>query len=434
MKIEAIKIDSANAEIKAVIPASLIEENETKIAKQAAKTMDIAGFRKGKVPVHIVKARYGSKLVEDAKNDAVRSVYESGLKDLSIDTSTLIGEPTVEKFDEKDGEIELVITIATKPEIKIDGYKELIPEIETPEVSDEDIKQKINTMLKGLTLPSRVEEARELKKGDTALFDFEGFVDGEAFEGGSAKGYQLEIGSGNFIPGFEDGMTGMKVGDEKDVKVTFPAEYGAKNLAGKDAIFKVKLLEIQEIVISDDIDSDTLKKLLPNEKEATVEMLNERVKQQLVAEKLAPIYHDDIKPKYVDALLSKFDIDLPKTIVEQEMDLSMRKVLQEMKEEEIKEFSTDLEAYKTKREEFREDAVNSVKITFLVDELAKAEEVVVDDQAVMQTLYYEAIQMGQNPQEMLKQYEDQGLLPAVKMAIVEDRLFNKLFNDKRESK
>ncbi|HIO90329.1 MAG TPA: trigger factor [Campylobacterales bacterium] len=434
MKIEAIKIDSANAEIKAVIPASLIEENETKIAKQAAKTMDIAGFRKGKVPVHIVKARYGSKLVEDAKNDAVRSVYESGLKDLSIDTSTLIGEPTVEKFDEKDGEIELVIAIATKPEIKIDGYKELIPEIETPEVSDEDIKQKINTMLKGLTLPSRVEEARELKKGDTALFDFEGFVDGEAFEGGSAKGHQLEIGSGNFIPGFEDGMTGMKVGDEKDVKVTFPAEYGAKNLAGKDAIFKVKLLEIQEIVISDDIDSDTLKKLLPNEKEATVEMLNERVKQQLVAEKLAPIYHDDIKPKYVDALLSKFDIDLPKTIVEQEMDLSMRKVLQEMKEEEIKEFSTDLEAYKTKREEFREDAVNSVKITFLVDELAKAEEVVVDDQAVMQTLYYEAIQMGQNPQEMLKQYEDQGLLPAVKMAIVEDRLFNKLFNDKRESK
>jgi len=434
MKIEAIKIDSANAEIKAVIPASLIEENETKIAKQAAKTMDIAGFRKGKVPVHIVKARYGSKLVEDAKNDAVRSVYESGLKDLSIDTSTLIGEPTVEKFDEKDGEIELVIAIATKPEIKVDGYKELIPEIETPEVSDEDIKQKINTMLKGLTLPSRVEEARELKKGDTALFDFEGFVDGEAFEGGSAKGYQLEIGSGNFIPGFEDGMTGMKVGDEKDVKVTFPAEYGAKNLAGKDAIFKVKLLEIQEIVISDDIDSDTLKKLLPNEKEATVEMLNERVKQQLVAEKLAPIYHDDIKPKYVDALLSKFDIDLPKTIVEQEMDVSMRKVLQEMKEEEIKEFSTDLEAYKTKREEFREDAVNSVKITFLVDELAKAEEVVVDDQAVMQTLYYEAIQMGQNPQEMLKQYEDQGLLPAVKMAIVEDRLFNKLFNDKRESK
>ena len=434
MKIEAIKIDSANAEIKAVIPASLIEENETKIAKQAAKTMDIAGFRKGKVPVHIVKARYGSKLVEDAKNDAVRSVYESGLKDLSIDTSTLIGEPTVEKFDEKDGEIELVIAIATKPEIKVDGYKELIPEIETPEVSDEDIKQKINTMLKGLTLPSRVEEARELKKGDTALFDFEGFVDGEAFEGGSAKGHQLEIGSGNFIPGFEDGMTGMKVGDEKDVKVTFPAEYGAKNLAGKDAIFKVKLLEIQEIVISDDIDSDTLKKLLPNEKEATVEMLNERVKQQLVAEKLAPIYHDDIKPKYVDALLSKFDIDLPKTIVEQEMDVSMRKVLQEMKEEEIKEFSTDLEAYKTKREEFREDAVNSVKITFLVDELAKAEEVVVDDQAVMQTLYYEAIQMGQNPQEMLKQYEDQGLLPAVKMAIVEDRLFNKLFNDKRESK
>ena len=434
MKIDAIKIDSANAQIKATIPSSIIEENVNKIATQTAKTMDIAGFRKGKVPVHVVKARYGEKLNEDAKNEAVRNAYESGIKDLGIDASALIGEPAVEQFDEKDGNIELVIAIATKPEIKIDGYKDLIPSIDTPEVSDEDVKEKINGMLKSVTAPSKIKNKRNLKKGDLALFDFEGFVDGEAFDGGSAKGHQLEIGSGNFIPGFEDGMIGMKTGEEKDVEVTFPKEYGAENLAGKNATFKVKLHEIQEIVISDDIDSDTLKKLLPNEKEATVELLNERVKQQLVAEKLAPIYHDDIKPKYVDALLSKYDIDLPKSIVEQEMDVSMRKVLQEMKEEEIKEFSTDLEAYKAKREEFREDAVNSVKITFLVDELAKSEAVVVDDQEVMQTLYYEAIQMGQNPQEMLKQYEDQGLLPAVKMAIVEDRLFNKLFNDKRESK
>jgi trigger factor len=102
-----------------------------------------------------------------------------------------------------------------------------------------------------------------------------------------------------------------------------------------------------------------------------------------------------------------------------------------MKEEEIKEFSKDIEAYKAKREEFRDEAIESVKITFLVDALAKAENISVDDQEVMQTIYYEAIQVGQNPQEVLKQYEEGGLLPAVKMALVEDRVFKKLFDDKR---
>jgi len=163
-------------------------------------------------------------------------------------------------------------------------------------------------------------------------------------------------------------------------------------------------------------------------------MLEERVEKQLLAEKLAPIYGDDIKPKYVDALVEKFEIDLPKSIVEQEMDIAFRRVLSDMKEEEIKKFSEDVETYKAKREEFRKEASDSVKITFLVDELAKLEGVEVNDQEVMQTLYFEALQMGQNPQEMLKSYEDQGLLPAVKMAIVEDRLFNKLFDEKRESK
>jgi len=226
----------------------------------------------------------------------------------------------------------------------------------------------------------------------------------------------------------------MKVGETKDVEVKFPEQYGSADLAGKDATFKVTLNEIQEKKISDDISEETLKQLMPNEEKPTKELLESKVKDGLLAEKLAPIYNDEIKPKYVEALVEKFDIDLPKSIVEQEMDIAFRRVLSEMKEEEIKAFSEDKDAYEKKREEFRKDASDSVKITFLVDELAKLEKVEVNDQEVMQTLYFEALQMGQNPQEMLKQYESQGLLPAVKMAMVEDRLFTKLFNEKRESK
>jgi len=434
MEITTKKIDTANAQIEAKIDAKTIEQKVDKLAKDAAKNMDIPGFRKGKVPVNIVKKRYGDKLAEDAKNDAVREAYEKGLKELDIPADKLIGEPIVEKFEEKDGMIEITVGIATKPEIKLDGYKELIPEIKTPEVTDEEVEEKLNGMLKQVAPMTKVEDRDELQNGDFALIDFEGFIDDKAFEGGKADGHLLEIGSGSFIPGFEDGMIGMKVGETRDVKVKFPENYGSKDLAGKDAVFKVTLHEIQEKKISDDISEETLKQLLPNEEKPTVELLKEKVKEGLLAEKLAPLYNDEIKPKYVEALVEKYDIDLPKSIVEQEMDIAFRRVLSDMKEEEIKAFAEDKETYDKKREEFRKEASDSVKITFLVDELAKLEGIEVSDQEVMQTLYFEALQMGQNPQEMLKQYEEQGLLPAVKMAIVEDRLFKKLFDEKRESK
>jgi len=433
MEITTKKIDSANAQIDAKIDTKTISEKVEKLARDAAKNMDIAGFRKGKVPPHIVKARYGDKLTEDAKNDAVREAYEKGLEELKLEKEKLIGEPTVDKYEENDDIIEMTIAVATKPEIKLEGYKELIPDITTPEVSDDEVKEKINTMLKS-TAPLTKSDRDELQNGDFALIDFEGFIDDKAFEGGKANGHLLEIGSGSFIPGFEDGMIGMKVGETRDVKVKFPESYGSNELAGKDAVFKVTLHEIQEKKISDDISEETLKQLMPNEEKPTKELLESKVKDGLLAEKLAPIYNDEIKPKYVEALVEKFDIDLPKSIVEQEMDIAFRRVLSEMKEEEIKAFSEDKDAYEKKREEFRKDASDSVKITFLVDELAKLEKVEVNDQEVMQTLYFEALQMGQNPQEMLKQYESQGLLPAVKMAMVEDRLFTKLFNEKRESK
>ena len=434
MEITTKKIDTANAQIEAKIDAKTIEQKIDKLAKDAAKNMDIAGFRKGKVPPHIVKKRYGDKLAEDAKNDAVREAYEKGLKELDIPQDKLIGEPIVEKFEEKDGMIEITVGIATKPEIKLDGYKDLIPEIETPEVTDAEVKEKIDTMLKQVAPMGKVEDRDELQKGDFALIDFEGFVDGKPFEGGKADGYLLEIGSGSFIPGFEDGMVGMKVGETRDVEVKFPENYGSNELAGKDAVFKVTLNEIQEKKISDDISEETLKQLMPNEEKPTKELLESKVREGLLAEKLAPLYNDEIKPKYVEALVEKYDIDLPKSIVEQEMDIAFRRILSDMSEDEIKKFAEDKETYEKKREEFRKEASDSVKITFLVDELAKLENIEVSDQEVMQTLYFEALQMGQNPQEMLKQYEQQGLLPAVKMAIVEDRLFRKLFDEKRESK
>ncbi len=435
MNLKTEKKDTANAKVEATISKGEIEEKETALAREAAKDMQIAGFRKGKVPAHVVKARYGEKLREDAKNEALRNVYEKGLEELKIEQTEIIGEPSVTKFEElENGDVTVEIAIATKPEMEIEGYKELIPDFEVPEVTDEEVDERLNEMLKSAAPIEKIKEDRPLKEGDFALIDFEGFIDGEPFEGGSAKAYTLEIGSGNFIPGFEDQMIGMKEGESREIVVKFPEDYHAKEFAGKEATFKVDLLEIQEKAIPADIDEETLKKFLPNEEAPTKELLKERVKEQIEAEKLSKVYQEEVKPKFVEAVVEKYQIDLPESIVEQEIDMAFRNALPAMDEDEIKKYTTDVEAAKEKREEYRQDAIDSVKLTFIVDELAKREEVSVDDQEVMQTLYFEALQSGQDPQQLIKQYEDQGLLPAVKMAIVEDRLFTKLFNEKKEQK
>ncbi len=430
MDIKTNKTDTANATVEVTIPKAFIEQKENAIAQAAAKDMKIDGFRKGKVPAHVVKARYGDKLVEDAKNEAIREAYETALKELNLDSSAIIGEPRVTKFDEKDGNIDAEIKIALRPEIDIDGYKELIPEVTKPEVTEEEEKERLDAMLQSVATLQKIKRKRSVKKGDFAVIDFEGFKDGVAFEGGKAEAYPLEIGSGSFIPGFENQVIGMKYDEEKEITITFPEDYQAKDLAGAEVVFKVKLLEIQEKVAPADLDEETLKKLLPGEETPTEEMLKEKIKEQLANEKLAKLYQEETKPKFVEALVKKYKIDLPENIVEQEMDMAFRNALNTMDADEVKKHTADEDAVKAKREEFRADSEDSVKLTFIVDELAKKEEIVVDDQEVMQTIYFEAIQSGQDPQAYMKQYEDQGLLPAVKMAIIEDKLFTKLFGEK----
>jgi len=222
----------------------------------------------------------------------------------------------------------------------------------------------------------------------------------------------------------------MKYDEEKEITVTFPAEYQAKDLAGAEVLFKVKLLEIQEKIVPADLDEETLKKLVPGEEKPTEKILKDKIKEQLANEKLAKLYQEETKPKFVEALVKKYKIDLPDNIVEQEMEMAFRTALNAMEEKDVKKHTKDEKTVKAKLEEYRAESEDSVKLTFIVDELARKEEIVVDDQEVMQAIYMEAIQSGQEPQAYMKQYEDQGLLPAVKMAIIEDRLFTKLFSEK----
>lgn len=430
MEFKTNRVDEANIEIVATLKKENIEKKLDKVATQAAKTMNIQGFRKGKVPVAVVKQRYADKLLEDAEGEAIRDVLDSGLKELNVKNEDLIGEPTISKFDKKDnGDIEVEISVATKPNIDLGDYKKLLPDVKAIEIDAKKIDERIEEIASQSAPLTKIARKRAVKDGDFAVIDFEGFVDGVAFEGGKAEKYPLQVGTGSFIPGFEDQVIGMKYEEEKDVVVTFPKEYQAKDLAGKEAVFKVKLHEIQERKAGE-ITDEFAKQMLPNEKDATVDTLRDRIKEQMVAGEKATYYREDLKPKFIENLVKNINFALPKTVVEQEINFALNNKIRSFTEEQINELKEDASKIEKIRKELKEDAVNSVKATFIVDALAKAEKVEVNDQEVTQILYFEALQMGQNPQELIKQYQQAGYLPAIKMSMIEEKVLAKLFDEK----
>ncbi|HIC44280.1 MAG TPA: trigger factor [Sulfurimonas sp.] len=429
MELKTNKIDGANAEITATLAQADISANVEKIAKQLAKTTDVPGFRKGKVPVSAVKKQYGEKLVQDAESEALRSVLEEGLKDLGFDNDALIGEPQVTKFDKTDDKIEVAVTIAFRPEINLDGYAELAPDTKKPKVAAKAITDRIQELAQAQAEFVDVTEDRALIDGDTANLNFEGSIDGELFEGGAAEEFALTLGSNQFIPGFEDQVIGMKKDEEKVIKVTFPENYGGEKLAGKDAEFKVKINSIQEKA-KIRMDAALAKKMMPGDEEASMDKLKDQVKEQIEKEELSKLYNEDLKPSLLQAFVAKFNFDLPTFVVEQEIDMALNKKAQTMSEDEINELKDNQDKVNELRETFRDEAAKSVKATFIIDALAKAEGIAVEENEVMQTIYFEAMQTGQDPAGVYENYKKSGYLPAIQMAMVEDKVLTKLIDAK----
>jgi len=429
MEIKSNRIDGANAEIQATITMEKVNEELEKIAKNLAKTANIQGFRKGKVPVAIIKKQYGDKLVQDAEAQALREVLNKGLEALDIANESLIGEPNVSKFDKSDDKIEVIVKVAMRPEIELGDYADIVEEFDKPEVTDEEVDERLNELAKQHAPLVDIKRNRKMREGDTAVIDFEGFIDGEAFDGGKGENVELLLGSGQFIPGFEEQLIGVKRDEEVEIKVTFPEEYQAKDLAGKEAVFKVKVngVKVKEEV---EINDEFAKKLLVGQEDATLESLKEQIKAQIENEKLTRLYENEMKPALLESLIKKFEFDLPEFIVEQEIDMALNKSAANMSEDEIKELRENPDKLKELRETFREDASRSVRATFIIDTLAVEEGIKVDENEIMQTIYFEAMQMGQDPKASYDRYKEAGYLPAIQMSMIEDKVLRKLLNAK----
>ena len=424
------RTNNANATINGSITLKTLEEKFDKVIKKIAKSAKIDGFRKGKVPSQVIKTRYKEQVEQDAQQEAIQDLLDSALKELGIAPNELIGSPVIAKFDKQDSKIELEIKVSITPTFSLEKVQDYVPEVKLKAITQAQIDERIAEIAKNRAPLSEVAEDRALQKDDTANIDFEGFIDDKAFEGGKGENFNLLIGSNQFIPGFEDALIGMKKGEKRGIKVTFPADYQAAHLAGKEARFDVtlhKILQKDETKIN-----DAFAKSVVGE-EATLTTFKDMIKEQLKKKKKNELYNKELKTALIESLLKSITFDLPELIVEQEMDILFRNSLSQLKPEEFENLKNNKDEARKQREEKRDEARKSVQITFIMDALAKQYNIVVSDNEVMQTIYYEAMMMGQDPRATIEYYQKNNILPAIKMTMIEDRVLHHLLDTKFES-
>ncbi|WP_243354465.1 trigger factor [Bacillus litorisediminis] len=338
--------------------------------KKVVKQINVPGFRKGKMPRALFEKRFGvESLYQDALDIILPEAYSKAVEETNIEP---VDRPEIDiEQIEKGSPLIFKATVTVKPEVKLGEYKGLEVTPLDREVSDEDVQNELKKIQEQhAELTVREEGAAEA--GDTVVIDFEGFVDGEAFEGGKAENYSLELGSNSFIPGFEDQLIGVKAGEEKDVEVTFPEEYHASELAGKPAVFKVKVHEIKTKVLPE-LDDEFAVDV--DEEVETLDALKEKIKNRLKEQKEQEA-DQHLRDTVVEKAAENAEIDIPEAMITTETDrmiqeFGQRLQMQGLNLELYYQFSGQDES--ALREQMKEEAENRVRINLVLEAIAIAE-------------------------------------------------------------
>lgn len=390
MSIKIEKTDKANElKLSFEVEAKKFDEAMVSVYKKSVKYINIPGFRKGKAPMAIVEKHYGPEIFyEDAFNELVPGIYEEALKENNIEA---VSKPDIDVEQIGKGQdLKFTAIVQTKPEVKLGKYKGIELKKVEYNVTDHDIEHELGHMRERNARMISVED-REVQNGDITVIDFEGTVGGVKFEGGAAEGHELEIGSGYFIPGFEEQIIGMKIDEEKDINVKFPDDYFSEDLKGKDAVFKVKLHEIKKKEmpeLNDDFAKDT-------SEFDTLDELKNSIKEKLEeANKSKAKY--ETEEAAIKAVCDNTEIDIPSGMIETELDNMVRDI-----ETRLSYQGMNMEMYLNMMEktmdEFRkegeEQAKEAVKTRLVLEAIVKAENIEAEETKV-----------GERVEEMAKAY------------------------------
>ena len=350
-----------------VVAADVFEAACEKSYRKNVRNINIQGFRQGKAPRKIIEKLYGPEIFyDDAMNECIPDAYEAAVAEAGL---KVVSQPSITEVDVKDGEFLFTAVVFVKPEVSVKDYKGIEAEKEEVAVSAEDVEAELARMQTRNARQVSVE--REAKKGDVVNLDFEGFVDGVAFEGGKGEKFDLELGSGMFIPGFEEQLEGKNVGDECDVNVTFPEEYNEKSLAGKPAVFKCKINEIKENQ-KPELDDEFAKDVSEFD---TIAELKADIEKKMVESKQSSA-DTAFQERVMDKVIENMEAEIPDAMVETQLDrvaedFSYRLAMQGM------EFESYLKMTGMTMEQFRSvfapQALRQVKIRLALEKIAELE-------------------------------------------------------------
>ena len=407
------KLENSTAKLVLEVEKAQFQAALDKAYRQVKNSIYIPGFRKGKAPRKIVEGMYGKEVFyEDAINVLFPEIWPDALKESELN---VVGNPSIADLNvEENGNLTLTVDAGLYPEVTLGQYKGIEAEKAAVEVTEEEIDAEIKKLADRNSTVETVE--RPVADGDTAVIDFEGFKNGVAFEGGKGEDYSLKIGSGSFIPGFEEQLIGLSAGDEKDLDLTFPEDYGAEELAGQPVVFKVKVKEVKA-TNTPELDDEFAKDV--SETADTLEDLRNEQKEKLLKEKTDNA-DNDFKNAVMQKAIDNMTAEIPNAMVEAQLDDIMQQWSMSMKqsgfsiEQYAQMMGTNVQGV---RESQRASALGQIKNTLLLEKVAEVEGIEISDEQVEEA-YQQMADQYQMELEKVKEY-----VPAEE--IVRDQKFQK---------
>ena len=431
MKVSAEKIENQQVVLTIEVVAAELDKAEERACKRFAAQVNIPGFRKGKAPRKIVEQHVGKQTVLQEAFDyfIAPEALADALKDQNMED--IVARPKIEPVTLEDGkDVVFKATVVPRPEVKLGEYKGLKIAKDAVNVTDEDVQKQLKSMADHQAKMVDAPEGAAVQDGDFTTLDFQGFVDGEAFEGGEGKDYPLQIGSKSFIPGFEDQLIGAKIGEEKEVQVKFPEEYHAKELAGKDATFKctIRSIKHKELPAIDDEFAKSVSKF------DTLDALKADIRKNLEAngERKA---ENDRKAKAIETATENTTVDIPPVMIDNEVtrmvrEMEMRLAQQGMQlEQYLQVAGTDIAKL---REQYRETAEKNVRTGLMLEEVAKAESIKVEAADLDKEVETMAAAYGATPKQVKKIIAEQGRLNDLAATVLRNKTMQFIFDNLTE--
>lgn len=414
MQVTTEAVSGVARRLNVSVPTSRVNEQFEARLKRTAKTVKINGFRPGKVPLNVVRREYGASIYQEVVNDLIRDTVFEAIQQEKINA---VGMPNIEKVENKDDALVYEATVEVYPEVEVKSFADLEIDCKSSEINDADVDLMIENLQKQRA--SWTETKGMAKKDMQVTFDFEGTVDGEKFEGGAAEDFKLVLGSGRMIPGFEDGIVGMKKGEEKVIDVTFPEDYQAENLAGKAAQFKitVKLVEKQKLP---EIDAEFLKIFGLTEEEG-LDKLKADVRKNMEREVRNGL-RNQVKQAAFDALVAANEIEVPASMVAQEIDRQRQQMIQQFTQQFGAQGAGAFDSSMLPDELFKEQAEKSVKLGVLVSKVLADAKLEVD-QARVDAYINDMASSYEDPTEVVEYFKnDKQQRAQIEAVVLEDQV------------